>query len=70
MNAGKGMTPGSKTKDTLLLTATTIVRGAAVVLNPSLHRTYKKGQMIPAPVVWCIIERNAGPGKPKYYILN
>lgn len=66
----KGMTPGSKTKDILLLTATTIVRGSAVVLNPSLHRTYKKGQMVPAPVVGCITERNSGPRKPKSFILN
>lgn len=55
----KDMTPGSKAKDSLLLRAI-IVRGSAVVLNPSLHRTYKRGQMIPAPVVGCTTERNAG----------
>lgn len=56
----KDMTPGSKAKDSLLLTAI-IIRGSAVVLNPSLHRTYKRGQMISASVVGCITERNSGP---------
>lgn len=61
----KGMTAGSKTKDNLVLTATTIAREPAFVLSGVHIGHAKKGQMIPAPVVGCITERNSGPGKPK-----
>lgn len=71
MNAGKRRkSPGSKTKDSLLLTTIVIAREPAFVLSPSCHRPCKKGQMIPASAVGCIAEEDSEFGKPKSFRLE
>lgn len=71
MNAGKRhKIPRSKTKDSLLLTATVVVRESAFVLSLGPHEAMQKGLDDIFVYSGGITEKNSELGKPKSFILD